>query len=140
VARHIFQACPVWIYTQSNITQASSKLWQRYIRKIFYFKYIKRFEFKNIVINFQNNITIRHDTNFSFCCVKIPSIVYNVSNINIYLVIMVLPCSSAPCLYAGLCLINGDKYSCRCTSEYIGVRCETKNRRLFKLYFFVGTG
>jgi hypothetical protein len=22
VARHIFQACPVWIYTQSNITQA----------------------------------------------------------------------------------------------------------------------
>jgi hypothetical protein len=23
VARHIFQACPVWIYTQSNITQAS---------------------------------------------------------------------------------------------------------------------
>jgi hypothetical protein len=23
VARHIFQACPVWIYTQSNITEAS---------------------------------------------------------------------------------------------------------------------
>jgi hypothetical protein len=23
VARHIFQVCPVWIYTQSNITQAS---------------------------------------------------------------------------------------------------------------------
>jgi hypothetical protein len=23
VARHIFQACPVWGYTQSNITQAS---------------------------------------------------------------------------------------------------------------------
>ena len=23
VARHIFQACPVWTYTQSNITQAS---------------------------------------------------------------------------------------------------------------------
>jgi hypothetical protein len=23
VARHIFRACPVWIYTQSNITQAS---------------------------------------------------------------------------------------------------------------------
>jgi hypothetical protein len=23
VARYIFQACPVWIYTQSNITQAS---------------------------------------------------------------------------------------------------------------------
>jgi hypothetical protein len=23
VARHIFQACPVWIYIQSNITQAS---------------------------------------------------------------------------------------------------------------------
>ena len=23
VAKHIFQACPVWIYTQSNITQAS---------------------------------------------------------------------------------------------------------------------
>jgi hypothetical protein len=22
VARHIFQACPVWIYTPSNITQA----------------------------------------------------------------------------------------------------------------------
>jgi hypothetical protein len=22
VARHIFQACQVWIYTQSNITQA----------------------------------------------------------------------------------------------------------------------
>jgi hypothetical protein len=22
VARHIFQACPVWIYTQSTITQA----------------------------------------------------------------------------------------------------------------------
>jgi hypothetical protein len=22
VARHIFQACPVWIYTQGNITQA----------------------------------------------------------------------------------------------------------------------
>jgi hypothetical protein len=22
VARHIFQACPVWIYTQSNVTQA----------------------------------------------------------------------------------------------------------------------
>jgi hypothetical protein len=22
VAKHIFQACPVWIYTQSNITQA----------------------------------------------------------------------------------------------------------------------
>jgi hypothetical protein len=26
VARHIFQACPVWIYTQSNITQAYSVL------------------------------------------------------------------------------------------------------------------
>ena len=26
VARHIFQACPVWIYTQSNITQASRRL------------------------------------------------------------------------------------------------------------------
>ena len=25
VARHIFQACPVWIYTQSNITQAQYK-------------------------------------------------------------------------------------------------------------------
>ena len=25
VARHIFQACAVWIYTQSNITQASFK-------------------------------------------------------------------------------------------------------------------
>jgi hypothetical protein len=24
VARHIFQACPVWIYTQSNITQATN--------------------------------------------------------------------------------------------------------------------
>jgi hypothetical protein len=24
VARYIFQACPVWIYTQSNITQATS--------------------------------------------------------------------------------------------------------------------
>ena len=23
VARHVFRACPVWIYTQSNITQAS---------------------------------------------------------------------------------------------------------------------
>jgi hypothetical protein len=23
VARHIFQACPVWVYTQSHITQAS---------------------------------------------------------------------------------------------------------------------
>jgi hypothetical protein len=23
VARHIFQACPVWIYTQSNITRAT---------------------------------------------------------------------------------------------------------------------
>jgi hypothetical protein len=23
VARHIFRACPVWIYTQSNITQAT---------------------------------------------------------------------------------------------------------------------
>jgi hypothetical protein len=23
VARHIFHACPVWIYTQSNITQES---------------------------------------------------------------------------------------------------------------------
>jgi hypothetical protein len=26
VARHIFQACPVWIYTQSNITQTFTKL------------------------------------------------------------------------------------------------------------------
>jgi hypothetical protein len=26
VARHIFQACPVWIYTQSNITQADKIL------------------------------------------------------------------------------------------------------------------
>jgi hypothetical protein len=25
VARHIFQACPVWIYTQSNMTQALYK-------------------------------------------------------------------------------------------------------------------
>jgi hypothetical protein len=25
VVRHIFQACPVWIYTQSNITQAYLK-------------------------------------------------------------------------------------------------------------------
>jgi hypothetical protein len=24
LARHIFQACSVWIYTQSNITQASN--------------------------------------------------------------------------------------------------------------------
>ena len=26
VVRHIFQACPVWIYTQSNITSISSRL------------------------------------------------------------------------------------------------------------------
>jgi hypothetical protein len=26
VARHIFQACPVWIYTQSNITQGFDKV------------------------------------------------------------------------------------------------------------------
>jgi hypothetical protein len=25
VARHSFQACPVWIYTQSNTTQATSQ-------------------------------------------------------------------------------------------------------------------
>jgi hypothetical protein len=25
VARHIFQACPVWIYTQSNITNIISE-------------------------------------------------------------------------------------------------------------------
>ena len=28
VARHIFQACPVWIYTQSNITSIK---WKGYI-------------------------------------------------------------------------------------------------------------
>jgi hypothetical protein len=26
VARHIFQACPVWIYTQSNITQVITQV------------------------------------------------------------------------------------------------------------------
>jgi hypothetical protein len=26
VVRHIFQACPVWIYTQSNITNIMLKL------------------------------------------------------------------------------------------------------------------
>jgi hypothetical protein len=30
VARHIFQAFPVWIYTQSNITQASYSLHWNY--------------------------------------------------------------------------------------------------------------
>jgi hypothetical protein len=30
VARHIFQACPVWIYTQSNITQATCYYYYRY--------------------------------------------------------------------------------------------------------------
>jgi hypothetical protein len=31
VARHIFRACPVWIYTQSNITQATySPAWVHY--------------------------------------------------------------------------------------------------------------
>jgi hypothetical protein len=29
VARHIFQACPVWIYTQSNITQEFSILFHK---------------------------------------------------------------------------------------------------------------
>jgi hypothetical protein len=30
VARHIFQACPVWIYTQTNITQAfKQNVWQK---------------------------------------------------------------------------------------------------------------
>jgi hypothetical protein len=28
VARHIFQACPVWIYTQSNITQAFGQMFE----------------------------------------------------------------------------------------------------------------
>ena len=32
VARHIFQACPVWIYTQSDITQATT----RYSKRIDY--------------------------------------------------------------------------------------------------------
>jgi hypothetical protein len=31
VARHIFQACPVWIYTQSNITRAQASNSPEYI-------------------------------------------------------------------------------------------------------------
>jgi hypothetical protein len=27
VVRHIFQACPVWIYTQSNITSIKLNYW-----------------------------------------------------------------------------------------------------------------
>jgi hypothetical protein len=29
VVRHIFQACPVWIYTQSNITSNENVVTQR---------------------------------------------------------------------------------------------------------------
>jgi hypothetical protein len=30
VARHIFQACPVWIYTQSNITNNVMEYYKLY--------------------------------------------------------------------------------------------------------------
>ncbi|XP_028401749.1 protein SpAN-like [Dendronephthya gigantea] len=36
------------------------------------------------------------------------------------------PCSSNPCLNAGVCSNNGDRYTCRCTSGYTGVRCENR--------------
>jgi hypothetical protein len=31
VTRHIFQACPVWIYTQSNITNIMQDHWSKKI-------------------------------------------------------------------------------------------------------------
>jgi hypothetical protein len=34
VAKHIFQACPVWIYTQSNITQAFRTMFVASLRSI----------------------------------------------------------------------------------------------------------
>jgi hypothetical protein len=43
VARHIFQAFPVWIYTQSNITQAEyNKVLHSIILHIRYFSHLKR--------------------------------------------------------------------------------------------------
>ena len=40
VARHIFQACPVWIYTQSNISERYYRAWSKIAS--FYFKYVSR--------------------------------------------------------------------------------------------------
>lgn len=37
-----------------------------------------------------------------------------------------LPCNSSPCLNRGVCINNGDRYSCRCTSFFTGVRCEKR--------------
>lgn len=45
-----------------------------------------------------------------------------------------LPCSSSPCLNGGACRDNGDKYSCRCTPRYTGVKCEKKISEYIQWY------
>jgi hypothetical protein len=44
VARHIFQACPVWMYTQSNITSMNTN--------ILYFSNFKTHECPDILSNY----------------------------------------------------------------------------------------
>jgi hypothetical protein len=56
VARHIFQACPVWIYTQSNITQAKLVIFQSFVAKCCKMRIIKPCEvcrFSVILMLFQ---------------------------------------------------------------------------------------
>ena len=44
--------------------------------------------------------------------------------------VIVSPCSSSPCLNAGICRNNGDSFSCTCTTGYTGLRCQTKRCKL----------
>jgi hypothetical protein len=56
VARHIFQACPVWIYTQSNITNITH-----------YYYACKRTKYSHsIQLNYDTEMRILFSTWFSY--------------------------------------------------------------------------
>ena len=68
MARHIFQACPVWIYTQSNITQASYS--PEYItptQRSTCLAYLNKF---NFIIIKNNNLLDSHGQKFKACFLK----------------------------------------------------------------------
>jgi hypothetical protein len=80
VARNIFQACPVWIYTQSNITQASYS--PEYITPTQQISFFKRSKFPINLFHWiywpmTQNSTMVYIYNITSLCISIRKCIYN---------------------------------------------------------------
>ena len=42
-----------------------------------------------------------------------------------FLSIAAQPCDTNPCRNQGVCMNNGNSYTCQCTAQYTGTNCET---------------